>query len=147
MIDHNACMYTCSLIESLCRTAKRSHSDIIGVLGYENVERIYKYADVFHCEPIEKTTDDFIRLCHISDGTYDYVGKCKYRVPAVWEIGAVFKNIIVGIATPEDDPVKKIEEVMYSWIAEQISNYNSDLYYQSPEYLICCYKEGKILEW
>lgn len=147
MIDHNACMYTCSLIESLCRTAKRSHSDIIGVLGYENVKRIYKYADVFHCEPIEKTTDDFIRLCHISDGAYDYVSKCEYRVPTVWEIGAVFKNIVVGIITPEDDPVKKIEEVMLSWITEQISNYNSDLYYQSPEYLICCYKEGKILEW
>ena len=37
-----------------------------------------------------------------------------------------------------------IMEVYSSWIDEVISNYNTDFYYQSREYISECYREGRI---
>lgn len=146
MSKESSCFYTCSLIESICRTQKQTHKDVVAMLGYDNIKRIYQYADVFHCEMIEKVTDDFVERCNIPKGTYDYISRCKYKIPTVWEIGAVFKNIVLGISSEDDDIPRKIEEVLSSWLAEHISNYNSDLYYQTGEYLVYCYKEKKICE-
>ena len=36
--------------------------------GRKTLRRIYKYADVFHCEPIEKTAYDFITSNNIASG-------------------------------------------------------------------------------
>ena len=58
-VNDNALFFTCSLIEYIGRLTKNKRKDIIDYLG-EDVNRIYKYADVFHCEPIEKVADDFI---------------------------------------------------------------------------------------
>ena len=44
---------------------------------------------------------------------------------------------------------KEIEELMKlfnSFIADEISDFSTDLYYQNPSYLECSYKEGKLLE-
>ena len=141
-----ACAYTCSLIESISRAVKRTHKEVIESLGYENIRQIYNYSDVFHCEMIEKTADDFITKCNISSGSYDYVARSKYLVPSVWEIGNVFERLIEDVSSAGDNVVDKIIEVLSSWMAERISNYNSDLYYQSREYLAYCYKIGEICE-
>ena len=45
----------------------------------------------------------------------------------------------------EKDVLLGIKEVYSSWIAEKILDFNSDLYYQSRDYLSACYKEGKLL--
>ncbi len=44
---------------------KNTRYDVLKYLGEEDVERIYGYADVFHCEPIEKVADDFIQKAQI----------------------------------------------------------------------------------
>ncbi len=46
----------------------------------------------------------------------------------------------------EDDQVivEKLMEVYASWIDEAISNYNSDFYNQSRDYIAVCYQEGRI---
>ena len=61
-----------------------------------------------------------------------------------WEIGEVFERLIEDIYD-EKDVFKGIREVYSSWLAEKILNFNSDLYYQSRQYLAECYKAGKIL--
>lgn len=44
------------------------HCFLHAALGSTIVNRIYKYADVLHCEPIEKTANvymrDYIRECY-----------------------------------------------------------------------------------
>lgn len=35
-------------------------------------------------------------------------------------------------------------QVYSSWIDNVISNYNTDFYYQSRDYIAECYKEGRI---
>ena len=42
--------FTCSLIEYIGRKVKRTRKQVVDFLGEERIERIYEYADVFHCE-------------------------------------------------------------------------------------------------
>ena len=136
--------FTCSLIEFIGRRQKLKRSEVAAGLGEKNLRRIYEYADVFHCEPIEKVADDFIQRNQIQTGTFDNIASCRYNVPDYWDIGEVFERLIEDIYRKED-VITGIFEVYHSWMAERILNFNSDLYYQSREYIAVCYKEEKIL--
>ena len=107
------------------------------------LKRIYKYADTLHCEPIEKVADDYIEMCNIPTGTYDNVKKCKYEVPDYWTIGDVYGRLIEDVE--ENSVIDTLIEVYQSWISDAISNYNSDFFYQSREYICKCYEENEIL--
>lgn len=118
---------------------------MVKYLGKDIIRRIYNYADIFHCEPIEKTADEFITRCNIPIASFDNVEKCQYEVPDYWTIGEVYERLIEDIAGDDTDHIIDcIMEVYFSWIDGVISNYNTDFYYQSREYIFECYKEGKI---
>lgn len=142
-MNDNALFYECSLIEYIARQTKNRRCDVVRQLGGD-IKRIYDYADVFHCEPIEKVADDFIHKDAIWDGNYDNVAECKYAIPDYWDIGEVFARLIEDCYDSEN-LVNGIQEVYGSWMADQILNFNSDLYYQSREYIALCYKEGRML--
>lgn len=143
MKNNSNLFFVCSLIEYIARGTKNRGLDVVRQLG-DDLSRIYKYADVFHCEPIEKVADDFIQKDNISDGNYDNLSKYKYTIPDYWDIGEVFARLIED-CYEEENVIKGIKEVYASWMAEKILNFNSDLYYQSREYLAVCYREGEIL--
>lgn len=146
MKNNSALFYTCSLIEYIGRQQKQKRADVVKYMGRDIVKRIYKYADVFHCEPIEKTADEFITRCDIPSGSFDNVGKCRYEVPDYWTIGEVYERLVEDISEDDTDSIiDKIAEVYSSWVNDAISNYNTDFYYQSREYICECYKEGIIL--
>lgn len=145
MKSNSALFYICSLIEFLGRSTKNSRADILKYLGEADVERIYKYADVFHCEPIEKVGDDFIQKDKIPMGSFDNVTASLFSVPDYWDIGEVFERLIED-CYPETEVLKGIHEIYQSWIADKILNFNTDFYYQSREYIAMCYKEGTVLE-
>ena len=142
--NNSALFFTCSLVEFIGRETKNKRQDILNYLGKEDVSRIFKYADVFHCEPIEKVAEDFIERNSIVQGEFDNVAACKYTVPDYWDIGEVFERLIEDIYK-EAEVIKGIFEIYQSWIADKILNFNSDLYYQSREYIAICYREGKII--
>lgn len=145
MIRYNDLFYTCSLIEYIGRETHNLRADVIDKMGKSIVNRIYNYADVFHCEPIEKVANDFIERCQIDDGDFDNVGKCRYDVPSYWDIGAVFARLIEDIFS-ESLLIDGLFEVYHSWIEPHISNYNTDFFYQTREYIAVCYEEGQVLE-
>ena len=107
--NNNSLFYTCSLIEFISRQTKNNRKDVIEYLG-EDLERIYNYEDVFHCEPIEKVANDFIIRNNISTGNFDNISKCKYNIPGYWEIGEVFERLIEDIYD-EKDVFRGIREV------------------------------------
>lgn len=144
MKNNSALFYTCSLIEYIGRERKLKRSDVARALGEKTIRRIYRYADVFHCEPIEKTADDFITNLNIPEGSFDNVASCRYNVPDYWTIGEVYERLIEDISDDEEHVVSKLLEVYTSWIDGVISNYNTDFYYQSREYIRECYRQGKI---
>ena len=147
MKNNSALFYTCSLIEFIGRKQKLKRSELVNYMGRKIIERIYRYSDVFHCEPIEKTADDFITRLNIPEGDFDNVASCRYTVPDYWTIGEVYERLIEDISGDDEEHViDKLMEVYSSWTDAAISNYNTDFYYQSRGYIYACYKEGKILE-
>ena len=116
--NNNDLFFTCSLIEYIGRMRKQCRCKIVDYLGMKNVKRIYNYADVFHCEPIEKVATE--------------------------DIGEIYERLIEDIY--QDTEIEKgIWEIYHSWIDAHISDYNTDFYYQSREYIAECYKAGEIL--
>lgn len=92
--NNSMLFYTCSLIEFIGRTKKKKRKEVVGLLGRDILERIYEYADVLHCEPIEKVAAEFIEECQIKDGIFDNEADCKYNVPDYWTIGEVYERLI-----------------------------------------------------
>ena len=135
-----ALFYTCSLIEYIGRVTKNKRKELVTYLE-SDIERIYNHADVFHCEPIEKAADEFIKKNAIPTGNYDNVSDAKYEVPSYWVIGEVFERLIEDVSE-EESRKDVIGEVFSSWLAEKILNFDSDLYYQPRDYLAECYKDS-----
>ena len=142
--NNNNLFFTCSLIEYIGRTVKQKRGDVVKVLGKNRIERIYSYADVFHCEPIEKVAWEFIEDSNMENGNFDNVALCRYTIPDYWDIGEVYERLIED-SYSDQDIVKGIWEVYHSWISEAISDYNTDFYYQPRDYIAACYDEGKVL--
>ncbi|MDY4670410.1 MAG: hypothetical protein SO415_10525 [Oliverpabstia sp.] len=142
--NNNNLFFTCSLIEYIGRTVKQKRGDVVESLGKNRIERIYSYADVFHCEPIEKVAWEFIEDSNIGTGDFDNVALCEYTIPDYWDIGEVYERLIED-SYSDQDVVKGIWEVYHSWISDAISDYNTDFYYQPRDYIAVCYDEGKVL--
>ena len=145
MKNNSDLFYTCSLIEYIGRKQKQRRETVVKLLGRETIRRIYRYADVFHCEHIAKTADDFIHICNIPVGAYDNLEKAKYEIPDYWTIGEVYERLIEDVSEDSTEAiVDTIMAVYSSWISDAISNYNTDFYYQSREYICQCYTEGEV---
>ena len=139
----NNLFYTCSLIEYIGRQQKLERQDVIKYLGDERLRLIYSRADVLHCEPIEKNAYMFSKMSNITEGHFDNIGTCKYTPPSYWDIGKVYCRLITDVST--GDTIKSLVEVYNSWFNKELQNFNSDLYYQSREYLRLCYANKQIL--
>lgn len=135
--------FLCSLIEFIGRQQRQKRQTVVLAMGEKTLRRIYKYADVLHCEPIEKTADEFISSCEIPVGNFDNEKKCKYDVPDYWTIGEVYERLIEDVCG--EDLIETLIAVYTSWIDEAISNYNSDFYYQPRDYISECYREGNVI--
>lgn len=141
----NDLFYTCSLIEYIARKTKNTKKVVVEKLGKSNIEKIYELAEVYHCENIDKVSDEFIQKADIREGTYDNISNCKYDVPTYWDIGKVYKRLIIMVCKDEKKYIDTLIEVLTSWIIEKIDDYNSSMYYENPSYIYACYVEGKVL--
>lgn len=141
--NDSALFYTCSLIEFIGRKCHHKRSDVVNILGESTVNRIYRNADILHCEVIDAVADRYIELMSVADGDFDNVASCKYTVPDYWTIGAVYERLIEDVST--DKTAENIMAVYNSWINDAISNYNTDFYYQPRDYIRECYLEGRVL--
>ena len=130
---NNDLFYTCSLIEYIARCTKNTKKYIVEKLGRDKISKIYNLASVYHCENIE-------------NGNYDHISNCKYDVPSYFDIGKVYKRLIIMVSDKDENKyVDSLIEVMSSWIMEKFDNYNSSMYYENPSYIYACYEEGDVL--
>lgn len=142
----NDLFYTCSLIDYIARKTKNTRSDVVNKLGKERLEKIYDLADVYHCDNVERVSDDFIEEAGIESGNYDNVGQCRYSIPSYWDIGKVYKRLIKQVS--ENDNISVIDallKVYNSFISPKIDDYNSSVYYENPSYIYECYRENQML--
>lgn len=137
----NALFYTCSLIEYIGRKKCRDRAAVVKKIGKKNLSRIYRDADVLHCEPIDKISDECIKLANIYKGNFDNISSCRYTVPDYWDIGDVYSRLILDVNN--DDIIETLINVYESKLSKGILNFNSALYYQPRDLLRETYLEEK----
>ena len=141
----NDLFFTCSLIEYISRKTQNTKKTVIEKLGKRNISKIYELAEIYHCENIEKVSEEFIEKADIEEGNYNHIDNCKYNIPTHWDIGKVYKRLVIMIDSKEENYIETLIKTLSSWIIEKIDNYNSSMYYENPEYIYECYIEGKII--
>lgn len=142
----NDLFFTCSLIEYIARKTKNIRAEVVNKLGKVRISKIYDLADVYHCENIDKISDEFIEAADIVPGKFDNVADCGYSVPSYWDIGKVYKRLIKMVAADKKiEIIEALIEVYNSFISPKIDDYNSSVYYENPNYIFECYKENKML--
>lgn len=141
----NDLFFTCSLIEYIARKTKNKRSDVIDILGKKTVNKIYDLADVYHSDNIERVSDDFIKQANITLGTFDNLSTAKYAIPSYWDIGKVYKRLVLGIARETGmQIIDALFSAYHSFVSGKIDDYNSSFYYDIPQSILNAYLDGEI---
>ena len=123
--EDNDLFFVCSLIEYIGRKTKNHRSVVVNAIGKDKLQHLYELADVYHSDNI---TDS------------------KYSIPTHWDIGKVYKRLIVDICVKQGkEPIDTLIEVYNSWLSRKIEDFNSSLYYENPGYLYESYVAGDVL--
>jgi hypothetical protein len=145
--NSNDIFFVCSLVEHIGRKTKNHRSVVVNAIGRGKLQHIYDFADIYHSENIEKISDELIATYHIAAGYFDNIASCKYSVPTIWDIGKVYRNLIISILTSRENqqPVDILMEVHNSWISRKIEDFNSSMYYENPDYIFQTFLAGDVL--
>jgi len=147
----NNLFFLCSLIEYIGRKTKNHRNVVVNAIGKNDLQHIFDLADVYHSENIDKLTFELTEKHNIENGVFDNVADAKYSIPTHWDIGKVYKRLIIDVNrrgvlhTPDKSLVDTLFEVYNSWLSLKIEDFNSSVYYESPEYLFQSYLAGKTL--
>ena len=69
----------------------------------------------------------------------------KYAVPSHWDIGKVYKRLILGIAHEKQiDVVDALFEAYNSFVSDKIDDYNSSFFYDAPQNILNAFLDGRI---
>lgn len=141
----NDLFFICSLIDYIARKTKNKRSAVVNTLGKSMVTKIYELADVYHSDNIDRISDDFIEASGLAKGNFDNVKASKYAVPSHWDIGKVYKRLILGIAKHNNiDIIEALFEAYNSFVSDKIEDFNSSFYYDAPQNILNAYIYGKI---
>ncbi len=141
----NDLFFTCSLIEYIARKTKNKRSDVVNSLGRTNLEKIYDLADVYHSDNIDDVSDSFIERADIKESTFDNVAAAQYAIPSHWDIGKVYKRLILGIAREKKLSIMDALFAAYnSFVSDKIDDYNSSFYYDVPQNILNAFLYNEI---
>lgn len=136
--------YVCTMIEFVARATNNRRRDVVKKFSKKDIEHQLKVAEVNHCLSYEQVSDEWIEQYGIVEGDYNNVKECKYTVPSVNAIGRVYQQLVIETMEVNEE-AQAIIDVFSSFISDEISNFNSNVYYSSPDYLKCSYEEGFLL--
>lgn len=143
--ERNDYFYVCSLIEYIARQTKNTRGTIVHLLGKSGIEKQLYDAEVNHCLSFEQVSDELIDFYNIPDGNFDTISECKYTIPSFMDIGKLY-SIMIEDCAEKGKETDELIQIFSSFISDEISDFNTDLYYQNPSYLECSYQEGYLLD-
>lgn len=144
--EYNDLFFLCSLIEYIGRKTKNHRSVVVNAIGKDKLRHIYELADVYHSENIDKLSDELIAKYQIKPRTFDNVADAKFSIPTHWDIGKVYKRLIIDVAENHNrDYIDVLVDVYNSWLSRKIDDYNMYVYYENPGYLYHSYLFGDVL--
>ncbi len=92
--EKNDYFYVCSLIEFTARKTNNKRGIVVDALGLDGVRKQLKDAEVNHCLSFEQVSDELIGQYVVTDGNFDTVTNCKYRIPGFMDIGFFYGSIL-----------------------------------------------------
>lgn len=141
----NDLFFTCSLIEYIARKTKNKSSAVVNALGKASISKIYDLADIYHSDNIDSVSDDFIQTAGITEGTFDNVAAAKYAVPSYWDIGKIYKRLILGISKENNiNVIDALFAAYNSFVSDKINDYNSSFYYDAPQNILNAFLYNEI---
>jgi hypothetical protein len=141
----NDLFFLCSLIDYIARKTKNRRKYVVEKIGKEKIERIYHLADIYHSYNIEQVAEELSEEFKISEGDFDNVKQSNYAIPTHWDIGKVYKRLIIGVATTKNvEVIEALFEVYNSFICDLIDDYNGSFYFENPQYILETYLAGKV---
>ncbi len=142
--DKDDLFYVCSLVEFIARKTKNKRGVVANKLGVDGFAKQLKDAQVNHCLSFEQVSEEVVDQYKIPQGNFETVENCKYDVPSYTDIGSLY-CIMVLDCSKNGDEIETAIKIFSSPISDDISNFNSDCYYQNPSYLEESFKAGKLL--
>ena len=143
--ERNDLFYVCSLIEYIARKTANRRRIVVEALGEAGIKKQLLDAGVNHCLSFEQVSDELIEQYHIPTGDFDTITGCKYSIPCYLDIGKLYAIMIEDCAEPGKEASELIQ-IFSSFISDEISNFKTGLYYETPSYLECSYQEGRLLD-
>lgn len=135
--------YVCTLIEYIVRKTKNHRQDVVKHFTINDILHQLEAAPMNHCLSLEQVSDEVIEDYHITEGTFDTVKECRYQVPSETAIGRVYQSLVLSLYA--DNYAQGILDVFASFISDEISDFNSNVYYSNPDYLKYSFQEGYML--
>ena len=135
----------CALIEYIARETLNHRGDIVKAIGEEGVKKLLHDAEMDHCLSFELVSDEVISYYKIKKGNFDTISNCKYSIPSFLDIGKLY-SIMIEDCAKQGEEVQELINIFSSFISDKISEFNTDLYYQNPDYLEWSYRDGKLLD-
>ena len=133
--ERNDYFYVCALIEYIARETLNHRGDIVKAIGEEGVKKLLHDAEMDHCLSFEQVSDEVISYYKIKKGNFDTISNC----------GKLY-SIMIEDCAKQGEEVQELINIFSSFISDKISEFNTDLYYQNPDYLEWSYRDGKLLD-
>ena len=87
-----------------------------------------------------------IESAHIPTGCFDNLSNSRYSIPSHWDIGKVYKRLILGIAREQNmDIVDALFAAYQSFVSDLIEDFNSSFYYDAPQNILNAYLRGSVI--
>lgn len=145
MKNEDDLFFVCTIIECVARTTHNKPKDIVAKISDSELKHELKVASVNHCLSFEQICDEWVEKFHIQNGKFENISECKYNVPTETSIGRVYQTLISSVCESDEELISTIRRVYNSFISDEISNFNSNVYYSNPDYIRCSYEAGELL--
>ncbi len=137
--------YICSLIEFIGRKTKNRRKVVVNALGENGIEKQLHDAGVNHCLSFEQVSEELIEQYHISEGDFDTITDCQYKIPSFTSIGRLYSRMILT-CSEEGGEIKELLKIFNSFISDEISDFRTGVYFENLSYLEHSYRDGYLLE-
>ena len=107
---------------------KNPRGVVVEALGEKELKHLHNFADVYHCENIEKVATELVEKHDITTGDYDNTKNLgEIALPTYWDIGRVYSRMISTMSTDIAELIPTLISVYTSWIAPKIDDYRSSM--------------------
>lgn len=139
-MNKNNLFYLCSLIESISQKTNLLKKEIVNYLKDNGIRHIYEFSDIYHCLPIEQSTDEIIEDYSIPSVETN----SKKQLISIWDSGDIYARLILDLVD-SDNWIDTLKEVYNSDICQYIDDSSLPIYWQPRSYIKECYLKNKIL--